>query len=323
MTSITTAPRSLRRSGLFGADAADRVFRWGSLAFAGVVLAVIALLAYELSTASAPAIQRFGWHFLSSSRWDPVRGAFGVAFAVYGTVASSLLALALAVPVGLGAALFLAELAPRWLRGPCSFLIELLAVVPSIVYGLWGIFVLVPLVRPVEAWLGQHLGFMPVFQGPPYGIGMLAAGLVLAIMILPYITVVSREVIQAVPVSQREAAYALGATRWEAFRGPVLRYARSGILGAIMLGLGRALGETMAVTMVIGNRAEISASLFSPAYTLASLLANEFAEATNDLHIAALVEAALVLLSLTVIVNAIARFMIWRVAQGAGKVVQA
>jgi len=200
--------------------------------------------------------------------------------------------------------------------------IELLAAVPSIVYGLWGVFVLVPLLRPVEAWLGVHFGFIPLFQGAPYGIGMLAAGLILAIMILPYITAVSREVLQAVPPTQREAAYALGSTRWEAICGPVLRYARSGILGAIILGLGRALGETMAVTMVIGNRAEISASLFNPAYTMASLLANEFAEATGDLHIASLVQVALVLFVLTIIINAIARLMIWSVAKGGQQSVQ-
>lgn len=313
----------LRRRSPFGANFGDRVFRWGTMLFAVVALALIVLLAYQLSLASLPSIRRFGWEFLTTSAWDPVHQRFGVLFAIYGTAVSSLLALLLAVPVSLGTAVFLSELAPRWLRGPVSYLIELLAVVPSIVYGLWGVFVLVPLIRPLEAWLGTHLGALPLFQGPPYGIGMLAAGIVLAIMVLPYITAVSREIIQAVPDSQREAAFALGATHWEAIRGPVFRFARPGILGAVILGLGRALGETMAVTMVIGNRADISASLFNPAYTIASLLANEFLEATGDLHVAALIEAALVLLLITVAINAAARLLIWSVAKGGRQAVQA
>lgn len=322
MASTAAAPRSLRRRGVLGANLGDRVFRWGTLVFAASVLALVLLLGGELSRTAAPAIRHFAWCFLTTSVWDPVHSVFGVLFAIYGTVVSSFLALLLAVPIGLGAALFLSELAPKWVRSPISFLIELLAAVPSIVYGLWGVFVLVPWMRPVEGWLGAHLGFLPIFQGPPYGLGMLTAGVILAIMILPYITAVSRDVIQAVPVSQREAAYALGATRWEAIRGPVLRYARSGLMGAVILGLGRAMGETMAVTMVIGNRAEISASLFNPAYTLASLLANEFAEATEPLHIASLVEAALVLFALTILINVIARLLIWSVARGPKVAVQ-
>jgi len=284
----------------------DRVFHWGTLGIALIVPAVILVLWFVLTRDSLPSIRQFGAHFLTQSEWNPVTGDYGVLFAIFGTVVSSLLALLIAVPISLGTALFLAELAPRRLRSPVSFLIELLAAVPSIVYGLWGVIVMVPAIRQIELWLGK----------PPIGYGMLAAGLILAIMILPYITSVSREVIQAVPRAQREASFALGATQWETLRGPVLRYARSGILGAIILGLGRALGETMAVTMVIGNVHEISASLFSPGYTLPSLLANEFAEASGALHTSALVEAALVLLFITIIVNACARLLIWRVAKG-------
>jgi len=309
----------LHRRGFFGPNAVDKVFRWGTLVISLVVPLLILLLWFVLSWDSAQSARHFGGHFLTRSIWDPVHAHFGVLFAIFGTAVSSLLALIIAVPISLGAALFLAELAPRWLRNPVSFLIEMLAAVPSIVYGLWGLFVLVPVLVPVELWLNQHLGFLPIFQGAPYGVGMLAAGVILAIMILPYITSVSREVIQAVPQTQREASLALGATRWETLRGPVLRYARSGILGAVILGLGRALGETMAVTMVIGNVPAISASLFSPGYTLPSLLANEFVEATEPLHISALVEAALVLLVITFIVNAGARVLIWSVSRGQGQ----
>ena len=207
-----------------------------------------------------------------------------------------------------------AELAPSWIRPPISFLIEMLAAVPSVVYGLWGIFVLAPLLRTwVQPALGTTLGFLPLFQGPPYGVGMLAAGIILAIMIVPYITAVSREVLLAVPNTQREAALALGATRWETTRMAVLRYGRSGLIGAILLGLGRALGETMAVTMVIGNRPQVAVSLFAPGYTMASVLANEFTEATSDLYVSALVEIALLLLAVTIVVNAIARLLVWSV----------
>jgi len=308
----------LKNRGVFGANLADRAFRWGTLAFAIAIPVLILVLGIILTWDAMPSIRYFGWHFLTRSIWDaaPDHQYFGIVFAIVGTVVSSLLALILAVPISLATAVFLADLAPRWLRGPLSFLIELLAAVPSIVYGLWGIFVLVPLLRPVETWLFMHCGFIPLFNGAPYGIGLLAAGLVLAIMILPYITSVSREVIQAVPQVQREASLALGATYWETLRGPVLRYARSGILGAIILGLGRALGETMAVTMVIGNCTDIPTSLFSPASTMPSLLANEFVEATGKLEPAALVEVALVLVVITVIINAFARMLIWKVSKG-------
>jgi phosphate transport system permease protein len=281
---------------------------------AGFVV-LVAAVAGALVVESMPAIHKFGWSFVVGTNWDPVVESFGALPFIYGTLVSSLLALVIAVPLGIGAAIFLAELSPFALRGPVAFLIELLAAIPSVVYGLWGIFVLAPLLRTwVQPFLGTTLGFLPFFQGPPYGVGMLAAGIILAIMVVPFIATVSREVLLAVPRTQREAALALGATRWETTRVAVLRYARSGLVGAVLLGLGRALGETMAVTMVIGNRPEIAASLFAPGYTMASVLANEFTEATSDVYLAALVEIGLVLFVLTVIVNALARLLVWSVA---------
>lgn len=312
----------LKRRTPFGANLGDRIFHRITQLLAITVPVVILWLIYILSKAAWPTITAFGWHFVTQNIWDPVHDLYGALFAICGTVYSCLIALLLAVPISLGAGLFLAELCPRWLRNPLSFLIEMLAAVPSIVYGLWGIFVLVPLLRPLETWLAAHWGFLPIFSGSTLGIGMLAAGVILAIMILPYITAVTREVLLAVPVTQREAAFALGATRWETLRGPVFRYARSGILGAIILGLGRALGETMAVTMVIGNRTDMSLSLFDPACTMPSLLANQFNDANSGLHHAGLVEVALILITLTILVNAAARLMIWRVAKG-GMEVQA
>lgn len=292
----------------------DRLYRALILASVWAVLILAVGLAAALSWESWPAIRAFGLRFLVTSHWDPVAGEFGALPFIYGTLVSSLLALLIAVPLSLGAAIFLAELAPAWIRPPVAFLIEMLAAVPSVVYGLWGIFVLVPWLRDwVQPPLGRALGFLPLFQGPPYGIGMLAAGLILAIMVVPYITSVSREVLLAVPGSQREAALGLGATRWETTRIAVLRYGRSGLIGAILLGLGRALGETMAVTMVIGNRPEIAASLFAPGYTMASVLANEFTEATSDLYVSALVEIGLLLLVVTVLVNGLARVLVWTV----------
>jgi len=292
----------------------DRLYRALILASVWAVLILAVGLAAALSWESWPAIRAFGLRFLVTSHWDPVAGEFGALPFIYGTLVSSLLALLIAVPLSLGAAIFLAELAPAWIRPPVAFLIEMLAAVPSVVYGLWGIFVLVPWLRDwVQPPLGRALGFLPLFQGPPYGIGMLAAGLILAIMVLPYITSVSREVLLAVPGSQREAALGLGATRWETTRIAVLRYGRSGLIGAILLGLGRALGETMAVTMVIGNRPEIAASLFAPGYTMASVLANEFTEATSDLYVSALVEIGLLLLVVTILVNGLARVLVWTV----------
>jgi len=290
----------------------DDVFRFTQRAAGVFLILLVAAMVVTMAVTAAPAIKTFGLPFIYSSNWDPVQEDFGALPFIYGTVVSSLLALLMAVPLGLGAAIFLSELAPRWARTPIAFLIEILAAIPSVVYGLWGIFVLAPWLRTwVQPALGSTLGFLPFFQGPPYGVGMLAAGIILAIMVVPFVTAVSREVLMAVPNTQREAALALGATRWETTRIAVLRYGKSGLIGAILLGLGRALGETMAVTMVIGNRPEISASLFAPGYTMASVIANEFAEATSDVYLAALIEVALALFVVTVLVNAIARLLVW------------
>jgi phosphate transport system permease protein len=292
----------------------DAVFRLVTRMAALSLIAIVLGMVVEMGRTAWPSIRAFGWHFLVTSTWDPVAEQFGALPFIYGTLLSSILALLIAVPLGLGAAIYLAELAPVGIRSPIAFLIELVAAVPSVVYGLWGVFVLAPFLRTwVQPALGATLGFLPLFQGPPYGVGMLAAGVILSIMCVPFITAVSREVILAVPNTQREAALALGATRWEAIRMAVLRYGRSGLVGAILLGLGRALGETMAVTMVIGNRPEVSLSLFAPGYTMASVIANEFSEATGDLYLAALIEIGLLLFVLTVIVNAIARLLVWRV----------
>lgn len=283
--------------------------------FAVIVLALVFLMAYEMYKGSQLSIETFGWKFLTSSTWDPVKDEFGALPFIFGTVFSSLLALVIALPLSLGVAIFLSELSPRWIEQPVSFLVELLAAIPSIVYGLWGIFVLVPWLRTsVEPLLSEHLGFIPLFRGAPYGFGMLAAGIVLAIMVLPIITSISRDVLRAIPNTQREAALALGATRWETTR-IVLSDARSGLLGATLLGLGRAVGETMAVTMLIGNRPKISWSLFDPGYSMASVIANEFAEATTKLYTSSLIEIALLLFVLTLILNAFARFVVWTVTR--------
>jgi phosphate transport system permease protein len=286
---------------------------------AAAVPCIIGAILVALITSGWPAIQRFGAHFLVSTTWDPVAGVFGVLPFIYGTVVSSTLGLLIAVPLGLGVAIFLAELVPGWVRAPISFLVELLAAIPSVVIGLWGIFVLVPWVRAgLSPLLKSWLGGLPLFSGPPLGIGMLTAGLVLAVMVVPFVVAISTEVMRAVPQSQREAAWALGATGWETTRTAVLPYARSGIVGAIFLALARALGETMAVTMVIGNVPQIKASLLAPAYTIPAVIANEFAEATSDLYLAALIYAGLVLLLVTVLVNAAARLLVSRVARGPG-----
>ena len=303
---------------LEGAAIGDRIYRIAITAFAACIPLLLALIALGLAIASWPAFREFGFGFLTSSEWDAVRGRFGVAPMIFGTIVSSIIALVLATPLALGVAIFLSEFAPAWLRQPLAFLVDLLAAIPSVVYGLWAIFVLVPILREhVMPFLATTLGLgkTPFFSGPAYGPSMLAAGVILAIMILPYISAVSREVLLAVPRAQREAALALGATRWEMIADAVVPYARSGIIGGIILGLGRALGETMAVTMVIGNRHEISSSLFAPGYTLASLIANEFSEATGDLHVAALMAAGTVLFAVTLVVNAIARWLVWRVAR--------
>lgn len=301
-----------------GASAGDRLYRAAILACALAIPLLIVLIAIEVFVGGWPALKEFGVSFLTSSEWDPANGVYGAAPAIFGTLVSSALALVLATPLALGVAIFLAEFAPNWLRQPLAFLVDLLAAIPSVVYGFWGIVFLVPLLREsVMPFLGETLGLAntPFFAGPAYGRSMLAAGVILAIMILPYISAVSREVLMAVPRSQREAALALGATRWEMIRDAVVPYAKSGLFGGIILGLGRALGETMAVTMVIGNRAEISASLFAPGYTMASVIANEFTEATDDLHLSALMAIGAVLLIITIIVNAIARWLVWRVSR--------
>lgn len=297
----------------------DRIFRLFVTAAATAIPVLLAFLVYELWTGAAPAIDKFGLDFIANDVWDPVAEEFGAWPLILGTLLSALLALLIAVPLSLGVAIFLVEFAPPSVRGPIGFLVELLAAIPSVVYGLWGIFFLIPAMRAtLFPFLRDAFGFLPFFQGTIYGPSMLTAALILAIMVMPYIISVSREVLMAVPTSQREAALALGATRWEAVVGAVLPYAKSGIIGAIILGLGRALGETMAVTMLIGNRHEISTSLFAPGYTMAAAIANEFTEATSDMHIAALIYVALVLFGITVLVNAGARLLIWRVARRSG-----
>ena len=295
----------------------DRAFRAVLTVAAVSVPVLLGFLVLELWLGSRLAIERFGFGFVTSSVWDPVAERFGALPLIVGTLVSSFLALLIAVPLSLGVAVFLTEFAPGRLRQPIAFLIELLAAIPSVVYGLWGIFVLVPFLRAtVFPALQGALGFLPFFQGTIYGPSMLAASVILAIMVMPYVMSVSREVLLAVPPSQREAALALGATRWEAVVSAVVPYARSGIIGAVILGLGRALGETMAVTMLIGNRHDLSTSLFAPGYTMAAAIANEFSEAVADIHLSALAYVALLLFLVTVAVNALARLLIWRVARG-------
>jgi phosphate transport system permease protein len=304
---------------LEGVEYGDKAFRL-LLALAALLLPLLlGFLVWELWSGAQLAIHKFGLKFIVDSTWDPVAEQFGALPLIFGTLVSSIIALAIAVPLSLGVAIYLTEFAPKFLRQPVAFVIGLLAAIPSVVYGLWGIFVLVPLLRKaVFPFLRSALGFLPFFQGPIYGPSMLAAGVILAIMVMPYVMSVSREVLLAVPNSQREAALALGATRWEAVQSAVLPYARSGILGAVILGLGRALGETMAVTMLIGNRHEIAASLFAPGYTMAAAIANEFSEAVAAMHFSALTYVAFTLFVLTVLVNAGARLLIWRVARGSG-----
>ncbi len=291
----------------------DLVFPNLTLLFAMVVVAILLGIGVILYVDAMPAIRKFGLSFISGLSWDPVKEDFGALPAIYGTLLSSLIALAIALPLSLGAAIFLVELAPPGLRGPASFLIEMLAAIPSVIIGLWGLFVLLPFIRnPVEQWLGSKLGFLPLFHGPPFGVGYLAAGIILAIMIVPIITAMSRDAIRAVPNSQREAMLALGATRWETIRNAVLPYCRSGLIAGAILGLGRALGETMAVTMVIGNGYKLTASLFSPGATIASKIALEFSEASSQVFVSSLVELGLVLFAVTLLVNVVARALVWR-----------
>jgi phosphate transport system permease protein len=290
----------------------DRLFRLGTGFFALIVVLLVAGIGFELFRNSRLSIAKFGLNFWRTKTWDPVAGDFGALPFLWGTLYSAFLALLISTPIALGIAIFLSELSPRALRTPLAFLTELLAAIPSIVYGLWGIFVLVPAVRAFENVLPQWLRKTPLFSGPPVGVGMLAAALVLAVMVIPFTSSVAREVLRAVPATQREAAYALGATRWEAIQA-ALRYGRTGIIGAVILGLGRAIGETMAVTMVIGNNPQVSLSLFAPQYTMAAVIANEFTEAADDLYLNALIEIGLVLFVVTLIINVISRLLIWSV----------
>jgi phosphate transport system permease protein len=289
----------------------DLGFKVGTGAVALSVVLMVVLIGVELARQSQLSIVKFGLSFWINDIWDPVAGEFGARPFIWGTLYSSVLALALATPIALGIAIYLSELCPARLRQPLTFLTELLAAIPSIVYGLWGIFVLVPAVRALEASMPAAVRAVPLFSGPPLGVGMFAAVLILAVMVIPFTSSVAREVLRAVPMAQREAAYALGATQWEAIRA-ALFYGRTGIIGAIMLGFGRALGETMAVTMVIGNNPQISLSLFAPQYTMAAVLANEFTEAADELYLHALIEVGLVLFVITLIVNGASRVLIWR-----------
>ena len=289
----------------------DRAFKWLTLLMALSVVVLVVLIGYQLAHGSTLALKKFGWHFLVGTDWDPVNEQFGALPFIFGTLVSSFLALLIAVPLSIATAVYLTELSPHWLRQPLTVFIELLAAVPSVILGLWGIFVMVPWLRVhLFPWMKATLGFLPLFQGPIYGVSMLAGGMIIAIMIVPIITSVSREILRSVPGLQREAAYALGATRWEVTRIAVLSYAKKGLFGAVILGLGRALGETMAVTMVIGNRPEIAKSFVAPGYTMASVVANEFTEATTDIYLHSLFEISLVLLGVTVLVNALAQLLL-------------
>ncbi len=295
----------------------DRLYQLFLVLASISVMTLVLAIGYELWQNSALSRQAFGWNFLVTSVWDPaLNDVFGALPFIYGTLLTSTIALLAAIPLGVGTAIFLAELAPDWLSQPLGFLAELLAAVPSVVYGLWGLFVYIPLfVRPTSQFLNKTLGFLPLFEGPVFGPSRLAAGLLLAIMVFPTITAVSRDVLRAIPSSQREAALALGATRWEMIAQVLMPYGTSGLLGAIILGLGRALGETIAVTMVIGNNLDLSASLLHPGYTMASVIANEFTEATFDLYLNALIEVGLILFVISILINLVARLLIWRVSQ--------
>ncbi len=298
-------------------DVPDRIFELIMLGCGLAVLGLLGLIVYELVMRSALSWHAFGFKFFSGSDWDPVNEQFGALPFVYGTLVSSLLALIIAVPLSVGVAVFTTEMCPPVLRGPLSFFVELLAAIPSVIYGLWAIFVLIPILSHyVQPFLARTLGWTGFFEGPSFGYSMLAAGIILAIMIVPIISSITREVLMVVPQHQREAALALGATRWEMIRIGVLRNARAGIMGGIILGLGRALGETMAVTMVIGNRPQIVKSLFAPGYTMASVLANEFSEATGNVYLSALIEIGLALFLVTIVVNALARLLVWTVTRG-------
>ena len=311
----TVAASRPRHSSRFG----DQLFGGLLLGSAWAVLLVVAALVFVLLIAAWPALKTAGFGALTSTLWDPADGHFGALSFVFGTAVTSAIALLLAGPIGIAVALFLAELAPRRLAAPIAMLVELLAAVPSVVYGLWGLFVLAPVMRSaVQPVLSKTLGFLPLFQGPPLGIGMLTAGVLLSIMILPTVAAIARDVFTAVPNDQREGMLALGATKWEVLTKAVLPFARSGVIGALVLALGRAMGEAMAVVMIIGNTPAVSASLFKPAYTMASVLANEFTEATGQAYVSMLIEIGLLLFGLSVVVNVLARLLVWSVAPAHG-----
>src|SRR3989454_8094797 len=304
-------PRSVARAMAPPSRFGDKSYQWLTLAMALAVVLLIILNGWQVSIGSSVAIKKFGFHFLVTSTWNPVAEQFGALPFIYGTLVSSLIALLIAVPLSIATAVYLTELAPLSIRQPLVSLIEMLAAIPSVILGLWGIFVMIPWLRDYPfPWLKRLFGWTPFFSGPIYGPSMFAGGIIIAVMILPIITSVSREILRSVPDLQREAAYGLGATRWEATRIAVLSYAKKGLFGAVILGLGRALGETMAGTMVIGNRPEIAASLFKPGYTLASVIANEFTEATTDIYLGALFEIGLVLFGVTILVNLIAQLLL-------------
>src|SRR5437899_6630696 len=313
--SMAVEERSAQTRMALSSRLGEKAFEWLTLAMALAVVVLVILIGWQLWHGSSLAIRRFGFHFLATSTWDPVAEQFGALPFIYGTAVSSLIALIIAVPLSIATAVYLTELAPLWIRQPIVSLIEMLAAIPSVILGLWGIFVMVPWLRDYPFPLLKRLfGWTPLFTGPIYGPSMLAGGIIIAIMILPIITSVSREILRSVPNLQREAAYALGATRWEVTRIAVLSYARKGLFGAVILGLGRALGETMAVTMVIGNTPQIAASLFKPAYTMASVVANEFTEATTDVYLSGLFEIGLVLLVFTVLGNLLAQLLLKTIA---------
>src|SRR6266849_944739 len=296
-------------------NSGDAIFRVAMFIVALSLFLIVGAMIAALTAHSTLSIRQFGFSFLTSREWDPIKGKFGALAFIYGTIVSSLIALIISVPLSLGIAIFLVEQAPHFLARPVAFVVELLAAIPSVVYGVWGIFVLAPFLRVhVEPPLARWFGWLPLFQGTITGIGLLTGGVILAIMVTPIISAVVRDVLSAVPNTQREAALALGATKWETTL-VVLGNGAPGIAGAVILGLGRAIGETMAVTMVIGNRPEISASLFQPSYTLASVIANEFTEATADTYLSSLVELGLILFLVTFVVNAIARLLVWRVTR--------
>lgn len=300
---------------------ADKLFFWGVRLIALLLVATLIAMAFFLTNASHLALRETGfWSFLTQSTWDPVRDIYGALPVVYGTLVSSALGLLIAFPLSIGIALFINEIAPDSIARLVGFLVEMLAAIPSVIYGLWGIFVLVPFLRvSVQPFLISNFGFLPLFQGPAYGVGMFSAGVVLSLMIIPTISSLAREVFAAIPRSQREGALALGATRWEMIKLAVLESSKAGMFGAMMLGLGRALGETMAVTMVIGNRAQIVASLFAPAQTMSSVIANEYAEATSDIHLSSLALVGLMLFVVTFLTSGLARLLIWRVTRSQRK----